>query len=94
MAESFEGLAGVGAEDPAASASITEEVKAAIATLRQLRTLGPEGVADPVDDAEEYLDSLQEFIETGEEPDEWAEERAAYDGALGQISEVQSAVCA
>jgi hypothetical protein len=86
-------LDAIGGADPASTATITEDIKVAMSTVRDLRGVAPEDIAEQFETALTYLDSLQEFVETGEEPAQYADHQAAYGEAVRLITEKKESVC-
>jgi hypothetical protein len=86
-------LQAVGAGNPAESATITEEAKRAIATLREMAEIGPAEVREQSAAAMEYIDALQEFIETGEAGADYDSQRSAYNAAIAAIDQIREAAC-
>jgi hypothetical protein len=83
----------IGAGNPIETATITEDIKAAQSAVRDLRAVAPQDVAEALETVITYLDSLQELVETGQEPAQHADRQSAYSGALSLITEKKETVC-
>jgi hypothetical protein len=93
MRETFPTLEAMAQASPTDSATITEEVKGAIVGVRALNSVAPTEATDHFETGLVYLDSLQEFIETGEQPADFPAEQAAYTEALSLITQVEETTC-
>jgi sugar phosphate isomerase/epimerase len=93
MDTSGEGLRNMSFNNPQDSPEATEEARWALATLRHLKDLAAEDVRGQFDLAIEFVESWQEYIETGEQPVDFSDRQTAFDLAWTAIDEKKAMVC-